>query len=45
MTWDEIRGIILEVKDAAGYLARNVNPRLVLFNLLSRLRGLDHAKV
>jgi DNA polymerase-3 subunit delta' len=45
MTWEEIRGIIYEVEDAAGYLARNVNSRLVLFNLLEKIQGMSHTKV
>jgi len=44
MTWEDIHGTILLVEEAAGYLARNVNPKLVLFNLLSGVRDKNQVK-
>lgn len=38
VTWREIRCIVEEVEEAGSHLARNVNPRLVLFNLLTGVR-------
>lgn len=38
MACEDICDIIYRVEDAAGDLNRNVNPKLVLFNLLTRVR-------
>jgi DNA polymerase-3 subunit delta' len=45
MTWEEIHGTILAVEEASRHLARNVNPKLVLFNLLSRMVDRSRTRV